>query len=464
MRFGVILIIGLFIGAFCAHFLLEDRGYVLIRLMGHSVQTSVPVLVLALLALYVITRMVIRILAVPRAIGGAIGARERAMAQGALTRGLAEISAGNLTRGERILTRQAVRGDAPVLAYLGAARAAQLQGATARRDGWLKRAREHAPGDVPAVLITQAELEIADGQLDDALATLRRLEAMRPKHAQCLALQARIYEEREDWDSLAELLPRLRREKALSSEGLQRIERRLASETLRIGADQNNRAELRQAWKQLGSRKQQTDTLTREYVSALIRAGDHAEAASTLRKRLREQWDPELLYLVGKLSGEQQRKLQPQLTAWRRKRPDDPALLYASAAVGAGNDPQTAIERLESSLDGAPRMEAFELYGRLLNQQGRYEDATRAFRSALSCTAEGREQGHPLLERLTPEAELDAVAAAPLDDTAADPPGDSTDGTPDDAEPTAAAPAAQRKKKARTKTSRSPNRKRRRAS
>ena len=240
MKPGLVMLIGLFIGAFSAHFLLEDRGYVLLRFQGYSVEMSIPVLVLALITLYVAVRAVIRVLEAPRAIGGALGARERAIAQGALTRGLGEISAGNLSRGERILTRQAVRGDAPVLAYLGAARAAQLQGATARRDDWLKRAREHAPGDVPAVLLTQAELQLADGQLDEALTTLGRLEAMRPKHAQCLAMQASIYEQRQDWSALEELIPRLRREKAMSPQALARLEQRLTGETLRIAAEHND--------------------------------------------------------------------------------------------------------------------------------------------------------------------------------------------------------------------------------
>jgi HemY protein len=413
MRLGVVMLIGLFIGAFSAHFLLEDRGYVLLRLQGYSVEMSVPVLIMALVALYLAVRAIVRVIEAPRAIGGALGARERAVAQGALTRGLSEISAGNLSRGERILTRQAIRGDAPVLAYLGAARAAQLQGATARRDDWLKRARAHAPGDVPAVLLTQAELEIADGQYDEALATLRRLEAMRPKHAQCLAMQAGIYEQRQDWQALEQLLPRLRREKAMSEQALDRLERRLNGEVLRIAADASDREGLRQRWRQLGSRGQRSQTLTRDYVQALIRSGDDLEAVAVLRKRMRQQWDPALLYLVDSLGDEARRKLQPQVTAWRRKRADDPALLYAAAVLGAGSDPDKALERLEQSLARQPRTEAYELYGRLLDQQGRQEEATRAFQAALSCSRNDDASAAPRLETPRAAADRDQAGVAP---------------------------------------------------
>ncbi|MEO0972197.1 MAG: heme biosynthesis HemY N-terminal domain-containing protein [Pseudomonadota bacterium] len=406
MRLGIVLLIGLFVGAFSAHFLLEDRGYVLIRFMGTSTEMSVPVLVMALVAFYVALRIIAQVLGAPRRIGSAWGAREKAVAQGALTRGLAEISAGNLARGERILTRQAARGDAPVLAYLEAARAAQRQGAKARRDSWLKRANDHAPGDAPSVLITQAELEMADGDFDRALSTLRRLEAIRPRHARCLALQADIYEQQQAWGQLDELLPRLKKEKALPSAGLARLENQVTGHAIRIAAQRLDGPGLKRRWKQLGAKQKEDVSLTHRYVGALIQVGDEIEATEVIKRSMRQRWQPELLYTIGQLSDAQQRKLQPQITAWRRKRQEDPALLYAAAAVGASNDPLKAIARLESSLEQAPRLESFELYGRLLDRQGRHAEATVAFRSALSHTTEGRSNAFALLER--PAANDDA--------------------------------------------------------
>ncbi|MEM9384035.1 MAG: heme biosynthesis HemY N-terminal domain-containing protein [Pseudomonadota bacterium] len=400
MRLGIVLLIGLFLGAFSAHFLLEDRGYVQIRFLDASLQTSVPGLIMILVALYVAIRILAQVLGAPRRIGSALGAREKAIAQGALTRGLSEISAGNLARGERILTRQAVRGDAPVLAYLEAARAAQRQGARARRDSWLKRANDHAPGDAPAVLITQAELEIGEGDLDRALKTLRRLETIRPRHARCLALQAQIYQQRQEWSLLDELLPRLKKEKALPALSLQALESEVTGHAITIAAKRLDGPGLKRRWKQLG-RKQKDPRLTHCYVGALIQAGDEAEAAEVIKRSMRDQWQPELLYTVGQLSEAQQRRLQPQITAWRRKRQEDPALLFAAAAIGAAHDPLKAIARLESSLEQAPRLESLELYGRLLDEQGRHAEATIAFRSALAHTTEGRSSGVPArLEQL----------------------------------------------------------------
>ena len=47
MRFGIWALAALVLGAFGAHFLLQDRGYVLISFVGYNIEMSVPVLVLA---------------------------------------------------------------------------------------------------------------------------------------------------------------------------------------------------------------------------------------------------------------------------------------------------------------------------------------------------------------------------------------------------------------------------------
>ena len=48
MRLGLWALAALFVGAFAAHFLLADRGYVLINFRSYVVEMSVPALVLLL--------------------------------------------------------------------------------------------------------------------------------------------------------------------------------------------------------------------------------------------------------------------------------------------------------------------------------------------------------------------------------------------------------------------------------
>ena len=84
---------------------------------------------------------------------------------------------------EKNLMRHATDSEMPLITYVAAARAAQLQGEHERRDAHLRRAFEQIPEAHVAVLLTQAELQIAHKQHEQALATLRRLQEVDPDHA-----------------------------------------------------------------------------------------------------------------------------------------------------------------------------------------------------------------------------------------------------------------------------------------
>jgi hypothetical protein len=105
---------------------------------------------------------------------------------------------GDWMRGERLLTQGLKGSDSPLVSYLLAARAAQLQGAKDRRDEWLKLAAQESPAAETAALLTQAELQLDGGELDAALATAERLQTQKPDHPAVLALLARVYRARND--------------------------------------------------------------------------------------------------------------------------------------------------------------------------------------------------------------------------------------------------------------------------
>ena len=79
---------------------------------------------------------------------------------------------------------------------------------------------EHEPAAQDAVLLTQAELQLEDGQYEEALASLHRVRARHPTHAQALKLLGELHFRRKEWAPLAELLPLLRRRGNMSAEML----------------------------------------------------------------------------------------------------------------------------------------------------------------------------------------------------------------------------------------------------
>ena len=75
MRAGFWAVAALFLGAFIAHFLLRDRGYVLINFLGFVVEMSVPVLLLVMAGAYFGVRLLVMVWRAPRRLGEAVAAR-----------------------------------------------------------------------------------------------------------------------------------------------------------------------------------------------------------------------------------------------------------------------------------------------------------------------------------------------------------------------------------------------------
>src|SRR5690606_22706528 len=98
--------------------------------------------------------------------------RRRERARRSLSKGLLELAEGSWANAEHTLTRHAQHGDEPLVHYLAAARAAELQGAEDRRNEWLSRALDCAGDQRAPVLIMQAELYMKHKRLPEALTAL----------------------------------------------------------------------------------------------------------------------------------------------------------------------------------------------------------------------------------------------------------------------------------------------------
>jgi len=61
MRLSVAAVIAVLLGAFAAHFLLADRGYVLVNFRGYVVEMSVPGLVIVLVLGYLLVRALVAV-------------------------------------------------------------------------------------------------------------------------------------------------------------------------------------------------------------------------------------------------------------------------------------------------------------------------------------------------------------------------------------------------------------------
>lgn len=395
MKLGLIVVIALIASAFGAHFLLQDPGYVVIDFRGYVIEMSVPVLLGLFGAVVLAAWLALKLLQTPRTLGQAAGRFRNERAGARLTRGMIQIAEGNFARGEKMLARGANVSDAPLLNYLQAARAAHLLGQDRRRDDWLKQAYEQMPEAANAVLLTQAEFQIDQKQFEPALATLRRIEENSPNHSHALSLLGRLYFTLEDWPNLSDLLPRLRKYGRLDADTLDEWTTRVHVEELAAAPDA---AAVASRWSAVSKAMRQRDDMLEKYYQALVRVGAHDQAEKELGGLLKRRWIPSLVTVFGSIEGKDSQKQLKRAEAWLNNHPDDPQLLLTVARLCLRNELWgKARSYLETVLALKPTPEAYQEFGRLLNELGEGDAAADAYREGLLLVASPTLPAIPLL-------------------------------------------------------------------
>lgn len=402
MKLGFLFVVALLVSAFAASFLLADPGYVAINFRGYLVEMSVPVLLL-LFALTVFgTWFIVKLWRAPRKLGEVAGRYRAGRAGQKLTRGVIEVAEGNFAKGEKLLARAVDVSDAPLLNYLQAARAAHLLGQDERRDSWLRQAYESLPEAANAVLLTQAELQLDQAQYESALATLRRIEQNSPNHSHALMLLGRIYYRLEDWSHLADILPRLKKYGRLDAATWSKWSLRVHRENLEAAADGDA---VLAAFKALPKDHKKDIDLLITYYGSLIRTGMHDKAEKELAADLRREWRPRLVQLFGVVEGVDPTRQLKKAENWLKTHGDDPDLLLASARLCLRNELWgKARSYLETVLAIRPTPEAYQEYGRLLNQLGEGDAAADAYRAGLGLVSHAPHALQRRLETLSPDS------------------------------------------------------------
>ena len=276
MRFGVAALLAVLLGAFLAHFLLADRGYVLVNFRGYVVEMSVPGLVIVLVAAYLFVRALVAVAEAPRRWREGRAQRQLERRDSDLEAGLAQLIEGNWARSERLLTQGLKHADAPLANYLLAAHAAQLQGAAERRDQWLELAQSISKEGATSAQLTRAQLQLQAGDPAAAVATLKALgNADQPA---AVALLARAYRALDDHSQLLELLPHLARASLPPGEREQLAKLAVEGELSRADLTAERLAEV---WGMLPSELRSSPAVVAERALALARLGAAATRSAS---------------------------------------------------------------------------------------------------------------------------------------------------------------------------------------
>lgn len=383
MKTGFTIIVALVIGALAAHLVLPDNGYALINFRGYIIETSVPVLVLLLILAYLAVRALIYIWQAPRRLGEAWARSRTRRAGKKATQGYIALAEGRLAQGERLLTSGARHSETPLLNYLAAARAAQMQGDRQRRDAWLSMACEQEPAAADAVLLTQAELQLEDGQYAEALTSLNRVRERQPGHAQALKLLGELYQRRKEWQPLAELLPMIRRHGNVAPEMLD--DWSVAAYSNIMATLQTDRIALERLWDDVPRHLRREPRLTLARAQALIACNAVDDAEVEIRRTLKDDWSEALVNLYGELAVADPAAHLKRIETWLKEHAEDPALLLAAGRTCVRHQLWgKARSYFEASLAIRAVPETYRALGQLMAQVGEAQSASRAFERGLS--------------------------------------------------------------------------------
>ncbi|MFP4243450.1 MAG: heme biosynthesis HemY N-terminal domain-containing protein [Ectothiorhodospira sp.] len=396
---------------------MEEPGYVLFAYGDMSLETSlafyIAAMVVVLLVLYGVIRFLVGLFGLPGTMSARRQQKKAMVCQRGLAQGMAEMTEGRWNKAEKLLVQSARRGDSPMLNYLSAARAAQMQGAYDRRDDYLRQAAQAETGSDVAVGLTQAELQLDHGEYAQATSALRHLNDISPNHPQLLRLRARLYQETSDCGALLAILPDLRKARALDSEALDRMETEaFASRAMEL-AETGELGKLEGIWVNLTKASRNRHELVEPYAHALIKLNEPDRAEAVLRTAIKQRWNEKLVYLYGLLSVNDANRAIGVAEGWLRDHRRDPVLLLTlgrlcKLAKAWGK----ARGYLESSVAARPSAEAYRELGELLEQLGEEKLAQDAYRKGLQVAVEGnvREPALPSAPKAD-ESEAQALPA-----------------------------------------------------
>lgn len=379
------------IGAVIVLSFYSNNGYVLLHYSPYTVETSLTffgfVLVLLVVAVLLLLRLVSFSLLLPASIREALRGRRDRRAREALVRGLIKLAEGEWSLAEQEITRQAQRHDAAVVNYLYAARIAQRRGNLDKRDQYLRLAYGAKPHAEMAVLLTQAELQMEQGQDAQALASLMRVKELEAGQPRAQALLAELYARLKDWALLYPLLLEIEKQELITDARWDALAVQ-AQVVLLANAASQGLVALQSAWSALPKRLRHLPELVHAQARLLAAAGAQDAAVTLIKKALDHGWNAELGLLFSSLQGDDPVSQLAAVEAWLKQYGDDPVLLLVAGQLCRQNKLWgRARSCLEASHKAQPRAATLLELGRVHEATNNPAAAQAAYRQGLELAA-----------------------------------------------------------------------------
>jgi len=366
----------------------DDSGYVLFGRGFTTLEMSLSLFLVLLLFSYIfgyfLVRFIINTWTMPEQIKKWRQSAQAKKARKTSLQGLVNLSQGQWKKAERLLIKAVKNSDMPLLNYLSAAKAAQKQNAPERRDHYLSLAHKSMPDADFSVRLTQAELQFAHGQNEQALAALVHLHTLSPKHTHIMVLLCQLYQQLKSWDDLRKLLPQLHKHKVFPEKKLLEIECETYKELFQQITSDKEADALRKLWQNISRELKKDGCLIEKYCNKLIQIKQNDEAEIILRNVLRKEWNPSLIKLYGLVKSSQLEKQLIFAESLSKDHDNHPLLLLTLGRLCMYNDLWgKARAYLEASVGNKELPETYKELGLLMEYLNEPKLAAEYFKKGL---------------------------------------------------------------------------------
>lgn len=323
MRRFIFILVILGVSVFAGLKIAEDPGYAIFAYRYWTVEMplwfAILCLFVGLLVLYFILRFFDAVDSSWISWKNWLALRRKNKSYSKTNRGLLELIEANWKNAETLLMEGVDQSDAPLINFLAAAKAAHEQKSYEKRDLYLRRAYDLSPQTHTAVGLMQAELQIKQGKLDQALATLNRLHTQEPKQVLVLKLLERVYVHLGDWKNVLKLIPLLYKTKQLTAEQMSLLEVKAYKELLSATRKSIMSQSAKDIWREIPKKLQKNPDLVCCYVKQLQRYPDtNVEIEDLIQKTLKNAWQPELVIIYGTLNLADANKQLKTAESWQK--------------------------------------------------------------------------------------------------------------------------------------------------
>lgn len=363
-----------------------NPGYVLLVYPPYRVELSLGLFVVSLLLgfalLYSIIRLVSHALRLPGYVKKFQAERQRASAFDTFTQALITYYEGRFAQTEKLAAAALAANTVPSISGILAAQSAHQLRRFEARDRFLEETASRAPDQAIARLLVHAELLLEERRVDEALARLRQLNEIIPRHPPAMRLELRAQQAAKNWDQVLTLVAQLEKREAIEPVHAQSLRARAHIEN--IGLNSGHLEMLRRYWESIAPTDRVQTRIAIAGARGFLALGDGQRATDIIEASLAGEWDPDLVRLYGEAAPRDNLRAIERAEEWLRSHPRDPALLLALGQMCARNELWGKAESyLDASLAIAPSSDTYVALAQLMERLGRDDAACVHYQNSL---------------------------------------------------------------------------------